>query len=78
MSKRPSSAQLKAAVEAVRIYHGSIRCTVQQAQRLYGACGKQVARIARMTGNDETDIWAQLTREASRLGDITPIPGQHI
>ena len=74
----PSKALLKKSVEEMRLYLGSVdHITVSAQQKLRNKLDKSLARIQKMTGMDNVDIWEQVEAQAQKLGVIRPKPGQH-
>ena len=77
--KLPPKGTLDKAVKAMQLYLGSLDKTrISDQQKLRNKLDGMINKIAKSTGNDESNIWNQLESEARKRGVTTPIPGKDI
>lgn len=64
------------ALEAARLYGGSIGCHIKVSQKLYDRYMKECRKLADLTGIEFNDCVEQIGKEATLRGFITPKPGK--
>ena len=79
IGRKPPKATLDKAVDAMRVYLGSVGwARPQDEQKLYRRATKALQRIEMMTGLDASNVWGQIEAEARKRGVVRPMPGHHI
>ena len=78
-ARKAPSKQLEAAVKAMQLYHGSVWsvwASVRDQSKLERQARSKIRSIAKARGMDEHVAFEQISREASRRGPMTPMPGK--
>jgi hypothetical protein len=75
----PRRVNAENAVDIMRLYLGSVDyATVRAQQRFYERTRREVASLAKKTGQDEASVWEQIENEARRRGIVRPRPGKDL
>jgi hypothetical protein len=74
-----TKASLNAAVDAMRLYKGSMGKTrIRDQQKLYNRAIKKIEAIAKKAGMDFEDAFDQISAIADKRGPVVPVPGKDI
>lgn len=69
----PTKRQIDRAVQAARLYAGSLTaCTIRDQQRLYARYQAAMRPLEKAT----SDAWDQIAARATALGPLRPTPGK--
>ena len=74
---KPPKKLIQATVRLMQMHHAD-KASFPAAQKIYDRLIKNIQKIEGMTGPIDPPVFEQISREAMRLGPITPMPGKDI